>query len=113
MGEIILSADALQLDARKVLNTSPLDEHCVVLLKVVSNAGDVRCRLASGAQSDAHAFPVRRVWLLRLLDERLEDDALEERPALRWSKRFADGYRQTVLVDAVEIPCEDAGGILI
>ena len=43
----------------------------LIYLQIVPLSRDVRRGLLAGREADEDALPVRRVWLLRLLDHRL------------------------------------------
>lgn len=58
MRQIINAANALELDAGHVLKATATDEDDVVLLQIVSNAGDIRDHLLSGRKSHQNAFSV-------------------------------------------------------
>lgn len=84
MRQIINAANALELDAGHVLKATATDEDDVVLLQIVSNAGDIRNHLLSGRKSHQNAFSVGGIRLSRLLDEHLQNDSFREWLAVQW-----------------------------
>lgn len=78
MRQIVLTADALDLDTGQILHPSDAHQHDVVLLQVVANARDVRHQFLAGAEPYQNALPVGRIGLLGFLDQCLEDDTLGE-----------------------------------
>lgn len=76
VGQVVLAADALDLDSGQILHATNPHQHHVVLLQVVADSGDVRDQFLAGAEPHQDALPVGRVGLLGLFDQGLQDDAL-------------------------------------
>lgn len=101
--QIVLSTHTLELNTRQILHPSSSHQHNMMLLQVVSNARHIGGSLPASAQSHSNTFPVCRIWFFRLLDERLEYNALQERTSLSWSKLFLCSLRRTILNDSVDV----------
>ena len=82
--QIVLAADALNLHAGQILTAAHAHQHDVMFLQIVPNAGYVRYQLLAGRQPHQHTLAVGGVGLLRLLDQRLQHDALRERFPVQW-----------------------------
>lgn len=86
--QIVLPAHTLDLDTGQILAAANAHQHNIVLLQIMPDTGNVRDELLAGRQPHQHTLSVGRVWLFRLLDQRLEDDTLGERfPVQRLARR--------------------------
>lgn len=76
--QIVNATHALEFHAGDVLQSSAPDQHDVVFLQVVADAGHIRDHLLPRRQPHQHALSVRRVRLSRFFDQHLQDDSLGE-----------------------------------
>lgn len=78
MGQVVDAAHTLELHAGQVLAPTHAHQHDVVLLQIVALPRHIGDHLLPGGQPHEYALTVRGVGLLRLLDQRLQDDALRK-----------------------------------
>lgn len=102
MSTVIFSSDHFEFDAGQVLRPPALHQHHVVLLQVVSLAGDEHHRLLPVGQTHSRALPVGRVGLLGLSDHGLQDHALQLGTAERGADRLGRWFGLPLAVHLVE-----------
>ena len=103
MSQVIFSTDALQLDAGQVLDSPAAHQDNMMLLQIVSNSRNICDRLTAGAQPNADTLSICRVGLLRLPNQRLQDDALQEWSAIGGALPLSRLFVRTVTVQLPEI----------
>lgn len=99
VGTVILSTHHLQFETRNVFRPRPVHQYDAVLLQIVANAGDIGRSLLAIGEPYKHAFAVGRIWLLGLLDKRLDDHAFHEGLAVQRVPPFLLGRRNAPSVN--------------
>lgn len=88
MRQIVNSANALNLHSGNVLKTTASNKHDIVLLKVVTDSGNIRNKFFAGWQSYKNAFSISRVRLTRLLDQNFQNHSLCKRFSIKRLARW-------------------------